>query len=282
MEPILIQPSLFEQTILVITVFGVKPLYMLLALVLIKLLWRSRDRDLRLLLAALIGFEAGEIACALNYGWTAGTSDLLEFGHQAGMIAFSGLLPWSMFSMLDDRVLRYSAVDKTCAAYRFCGCCWKREDVGCGLHRLFLFGAPALALVALLPLPAPIPQVDLILPVFGTDVIYRYSPMEQWAVFRGYPMAAAIALLATFGLLLRGQHGLAASQWTFFGGLGLMGFSMLRFFLLSAFDQMPIWADTFEELTELITVVGIAVLLWVFRRSFWPRRDSGSTATVGG
>jgi len=121
-------------------------------------------------------------------------------------------------------------------------------------------------MVALMPLASGLPTYDLVLPVFGADVIYKTSPVEQWALLRLYPVAAAGLLLVTFGLLLRGRRGIGPARLTFFFGLGFTAFSLLRFFLESAYLAMPIWADAWEELTEMITVLSIVLLLWVFRR----------------
>ncbi len=269
MDPVRLETSLLDQIALVASAFGLKPGYMLISLVLIVFLARrftSLGPELKVLLAALVGFELGELFCAANYVFAGGRSDALEFGHHAGMIAFGALLPWAVFDLLDRRVLRYSDPDATCAAQRFCRRCWKRDEVACGLQRLMLLAAPALGLVALMPLAAPIPSYQLVLPVFGNDVYYQLSPDEQWALYRLYPLVAAGLLAITFGLLLRGRRGIGPARWTFFWGLGVMSFSLLRFFLVSAYRAMPIWADAWEELTEMIAILAIVLLLWVFAR----------------
>jgi len=269
MDPVRLQTSLLDQIALVVSAFGLKPGYMLICLGLIILLglrFASLGPELKLLLAALVGFELGELFCAANYILAGGKSDVLEFGHHAGMIAFGALLPWAVFDLLDRRVLRFSDPEATCAAQRFCKRCWKRDEVACGLQRLMLLAAPALALMALMPLAASLLSYELILPVFGSDVYYQLSPDEQWALYRLYPFLAAGLLLITFGLLLRGQRGLGPARWTFFWGIGFMAFSLLRFFLVSAYQSMPIWADAWEELTEMIAIVSVVLLLWVFRR----------------
>ena len=58
--------SQFEQWIVIVTAFGIKPAYMLISLGLIVWLWRSVASDLSALSWGLILFLAGESACA---GW---------------------------------------------------------------------------------------------------------------------------------------------------------------------------------------------------------------------
>ena len=48
-------------------------------------------------------------------------------------------------------------------------------------------------------------------------------------------------------------------------GLGLLSFSLLRFFLQHAFGQAVVWANAWEELTELATVLTLIAILWIFR-----------------
>jgi hypothetical protein len=268
MHPVILEPSFIDQLALVISVFGIKPFYMLVALVIIKVLWGRPGRDLRLLLASMVAFEAGELFCALNFTLSTDMSVLLEFGHHAGMILFGALLPWGIYALVDERILRFSAQDKTCAAARFCKRCWKNDDLACGLQRLMLFAAPALALIALIPVSSEVLVFSARFDVLGSPVDYQLTHTEQWALYRAYPLAASGLMLTTFFLLLRGRRGLGPAQWSFFLGLGLMAFSFLRFTLITSFSAAPWWADTWEEVTELLTVLGLALALWVFRRPF--------------
>ena len=268
MPSIPLEASFIDQLALVVAVFGIKPFYMLVALVIIKVLWARPGRDLRILMASMLAFEAGELFCALNFTLTKDLSVLLEFGHHAGMILFGALLPWGIYTLVDERILRFSAQDKTCAASRFCKRCWKTDDVVCGLQRLMLFAAPAFALIALIPVSSEVLVLSARFDVFGSPVAYQLTYAEQWALYRAYPIAASGLMLITFFLLLRGRRGLGPAQWSFFLGLGLMTFSFLRFTLITSFSAAPWWADTWEEVTELLTVLGLALALWVFRRPF--------------
>ena len=42
---------------------------------------------------------------------------------------------------------------------------------------------------------------------------------------------------------------------------------MLRLFFVSTFTDNLMWFDVWEEATELLSVLGIGVVLWVFRET---------------
>ncbi len=275
--------SLSEQVATVVFGLGVKPTYMLLSLVLVAWLWRARDRGLSTMRRALLVFFAGEAFCALNFAFAKGDSLALEIGHGLGMVGMGALLPWGVIQLFDERVLRYQDPKATCALQRFCAQCWKREPVACGLQRLFLFAAPALALSALIPITAPLLPLRIEVSIFGTPVVYGEGLLQQIFELRIYPAAATLLLLVSFALLLPGRRTFSAAQFPFFAGLGFLTFSLGRFLLYQGFRDAPIWGDAWEEMTELITVLGVGVSLLAFRRPLGlPWFDPGSPQAAGG
>jgi rhodanese-related sulfurtransferase len=280
-RPPLGRTTLVQQLATVVTAFGIKPLYMLMSLVLIVLLRRRRTRDLRLLRWGLIAFLFGEAACAANYIATMGFSDTLEILHQLGMVGMGTLLPWAFFETVDRRVLRFSAPDSSCAMTRFCRVCWKREATTCGLHRMFLWISPMLAVVALMPLTAPLRPLNILLPIFDTDVPFWSSAPELIAELRVYPILGAICFLAAHVLMRRGADGLRRAHLPFFLGIGFASFGVLRFVLVESFREMPVWADAWEEITELLIIVAAAIGLWIFRKPLG-LLDEPDVADAGG
>ena len=126
-----------------------------------------------------------------------------------------------------------------------------------------------LALVALLPLSTSIRPLDVSLDVFGSQVRWVKSVFVQLLEFRLYPVVACTLLLSTaIGLARAHTAGPALSRTLqpFCWGLGLLTFSLLKYTLFVAFAATPLWADFWEELTELLGVAGVALVLWVFRR----------------
>jgi rhodanese-related sulfurtransferase len=257
--------SALAQGMLVLAAFFVKPVYMLLALLLARLLSRSGEPDLRLLRASLLAFLAGEATCALNYLVAANQSDALELGHELGMIAANALLPWALFEMADRRLLHLTPPGGVCLALRFCGRCWKREAVSCGARQLFLAAVPIFALVSLLPLSLPLRAGGARVAVLGREVDYSASLLLEAVQFRILPCLALLAYLVAFALLLAGERWTRRAAGPFFAGLGISSFALMRFALARSFASMPLWADVWEELTELAAVAAVAALLWVFR-----------------
>jgi rhodanese-related sulfurtransferase len=248
--------------------FVVKPGYMLLALVLVFLLRRSRERDLVLIFWSLVAFLVGETACYVNMYGAHGLSTAWELLHGAGMLVQNVLLPWGVFVFLDRRVLRFTDDDAACAGQRLCGRCWKRDDVSCGLQRVFLIVVVALGALALFPLSAPLRPAKVMMSIYGIEWPYFVSLLEVFVEFRIYAGLALLFLAATLVLLLTGRTGTRRAQLPFFLGFGFLVFPLLRFFLLEAYRDMPVWAEWWEEATEFLAVAGLGFFLWVFRRPF--------------
>jgi rhodanese-related sulfurtransferase len=266
LRPPTIGASLLVQIVAVASAFIIKPTYMLLSLMVIIALWRRPERDLALIRNSMVAFLAGEGICAVNY--IIGETDSGDLLHGLGMLVMGALLPWGLFRLLDERVLRLSDPESRCVVQRFCGHCWKKDPVSCGVQRLFLFLAPALALLALLPLCAPLQRLDVVYQVFGNEVRSFKGLEAQFVEFRIYPLIAALLLLITTGLLARGDRAaLQRAQAPFFAGFGFMSYSLMRFVFFTCFRRdQPTWIDFWEEATEFMTVGVVCLVLWVFRR----------------
>jgi hypothetical protein len=259
---IIVSATTLEQAAEVAAAFVLKPAYMALSLLLAAALRTRRDRPFVLLRWGLLAFFAGEAACAANYLLGGPSSDPLELVHGAGMVLMAALVPWGVFELLDGHVWRFTAPDVPCVAVRLCGRCWKREPVPCPMHRLFLVAVPALGILAALPLTAPVVPYDVTVPVFGTPVDHVASLAVQRFEFRLLPAAALAAFAVALLQLARGEPGVRAARPWFFGALGSLAFSLLRFLLLHAYAAMPVWSDFWEEATELAAMAGVASVLW--------------------
>jgi hypothetical protein len=204
----------------------------------------------------------------VNYAATSGTSDPLELAHGLGMVGMGALLPWGLALLADRHLLHYEDPTAVCAANRFCQRCWKRTEVACGLHRMFLVVAPALAVLSLMPLTAPIVPSTISVPVFDSEVIYPVTLNVQLVQFRLYPaIAGASFVIAMLVLWRRGRQGLGLAKPFFFVGTGFAGFALMRFFLFHTYSPvMPGWTDLWEEVTEWLVTVFVLALLLLFRR----------------
>ncbi len=259
------QIDLLSQLSIVVAAFAVKPAYMMIALLLVLLLWTRRERDLSLLRRGLALFFIGEAACAANYLVSGNESPWLEYLHGLGMAGMNGLVAWGFTLLLDDRVIHYLDPERACAFQKLCGTCWKRAPVACALHRVALFVVPAFALVALIPLTAPLWPDRRLVPVFGTDVLWVRDLGNLAAQFRVYPVIGALGSAAAFCMLLRGKRGVRASLPPFFVAFGFASFSLFRFILEAPFLENPAWSNWWEEAIELVVVIAIAVFLWSFQ-----------------
>jgi rhodanese-related sulfurtransferase len=271
-----------EQTATVISAFAVKPLYMLLALALGLWLWRRRDRDLALLGRGMLLFFAGETLCAVR-GMGAEPADLFEIGHGLGMVAMGAWFSWGLLELLDRRVLGFSDPARACALSRFCQRCWKRDPVACGLHRIMRMLLPVLAILCLVPLSATLRPLLVVYPVFGTLVRDESTLVVEIAEMRVYPCFALWLFAMAFLDLRKGRPGVEPAKAPFFVGLGCLSYALLRFFLHHAFGQAVVWANAWEEVTELLTVLTLLWILWVFRTQLElarPPKADGRVATA--
>jgi hypothetical protein len=183
------------------------------------------------------------------------------------MVAMSALLPWGLWRLVDDRVLRYDDPSHGCAVQRFCGRCWKREPVRCGVHDVMIPVVVGLAAMALMPLSAPLRPTMFTTEILGSAADYGEPILNHLVELRLYPLLGAALFLATLPLLVRGGPGsLRRAEPLFYAALGLTVYPLLRHLLVNAYRDALQWSDFWEELTELLLVVTVGLLLVVFRR----------------
>lgn len=275
--PALVPISFNQQLATVVSGLGFKPVYMALTLMLCIGLWKNRARGITLIRWGLAAFFAGEMFCALNYLVFSGGSNFFDTLHGLGMVVMGVLVSWGLTSFLDERVLHVAAAKSTCAFKRLCKTCWKYETVPCRLQRIVLFAAPALAVVSLMPWCLPLRSLYRVSDVFGTAVLYSYSPVLQLTDFRLYSFLAAVLFLFTAMRLLKRGVPLETIQPPFFAGMGFMSFSLFRFFLLETYRVSPAWMDFWEETTELIMILGLGWFLFQYRTEagLWPFKKRG-------
>lgn len=264
------QSSLVEQWTAVVTGFAIKPFYTLLALLVIVLLWPQKATDLAALRWGLIAFFVGENFCAANYVIFAEQSVVMEYLHSYGMVVCFGMVVYALFEGIDQRLLHLSDPDSRCAAMGLCRRCMKHAQAPCGLKRLFLFLIPALMAIA----PAPF-CAEFVLTSYNTSILgsfYNYSHAVVHQIFevRYLPGVALLLLTVSWAILWAKPNGMAWSKIFFAAGTGAMGFSLFRLVLLDVYRDNLVWFAAWEELTELLFVLGVAVVLWVFRESLLP------------
>lgn len=268
LRPPVIPISTISQLAVTMAAFVVKPVYMLISILIIVVLWRQHARELILLRFAMVSFVLGEGACAVNYLAAENAGLWLEFLHGAGMVGTYTLVFGSLFVFFDEQILHYSAADRRCNMQRFCRHCWKNETVECGLFRIGLIALPMFAVCALLPVTMPIRPYTMIMPVFDSDVLWIKDFWNLLIEFRVYPILGACCALLSFLIFRRGKDAVTKAQPLLFLSVGFTGYAFFRFGLLLTFGENQGWADWWEELSELMLVVLIWGFLVVYRRSY--------------
>ena len=262
--------SLFEQWLVVITAFGVKPAYMVLSLLWIIWLRRQTSPDLAALRWGLISFLAGESACAVNYLFFGGLCDLADYLHSYGMAVSFSFVTYAALEGLDLRVVKYSAATDRCAALSLCRACIKHAEVPCGLRRVFTMLIPASIAVAFMPLCADLRAVSYDTTILNSLQHYS-SPLScQWFESRYCVWLAALLLSASWlVLVLKREDPVGPAKVLFAAAMGPLSFSLMRLFLRAAYSDDLVWSNVWEELTELVFVTATGFVLWVFRRGLF-------------
>jgi rhodanese-related sulfurtransferase len=274
--------SVFEQWLVVITAFGIKPAYTLISLVVIIWLWRQRAPDLVALRWGLIAFWLGENACAVNYMIFHGNSDLWEYLHNLGMAVCFSFATYAVLEGMDRRLIKYSSAKDRCAALSLCRACIKHADVPCGLRRVFTMLIPATIAVAIMPLCADLKTAAYDTSIMGTNVHYSETLSDQLFEIRYCPALAILLLTASWLVLLfKRQEPVPLAKVLFAAGMGPVGFGFMRLFLAAAYREDPVWANAWEEITELLFVAAVAFVLLVFRQSLFAKEPPGQANPTG-
>jgi hypothetical protein len=260
------ETSLFEQWVAVLTGFAVKPTYTLLSLIYAVFLWSAKSPDLVALRRAMIAFFIGENFCAANYLLFQDGSYLLEYLHIFGMLLCFGLVVYAALEAIDRRIIAYSEKDKPCAALELCRGCMKYKDSPCGFQRVFLWLLPALAVVSFMPLTAGLISVSYNTRILGTLYNYSHAVIHQLYEIRFLPIAAILLFVASWCFLRFGKREPVAWAKAFFAaGIGAISFSFFRMILLHAYSEDLVWFAAWEEITELLFILGVGLLLLIFR-----------------
>lgn len=262
--------SLVNQWLAMLTGFGIKPAHMALCVVLIVWLWPQRAPDLVALRWGLLTFWLGEVACAVAYLSQGGLSEFWEYLHNYGNSIGFSFTTYAVLEAMDRRLIKYSSAKERCAALGLCRACIKYADVPCGFRRLFSFMIPATILVAIMPLCVPVHVVSYDTHVLGWLTNYSHSISDQLYEVR-YCSVLPLALLAGSWLVLLGRREdpVTAAKILFSAAMGPLIFGLVRLFVYAAYSEELMWANFWEETTELLYVLSVAAGLWTFRDSLF-------------
>lgn len=268
-----------EQLALASALLIIKPLYTVIAALLIAVLWRQGSRDLVALRWGVILFFIGEAFCALNIILFEDSSYLLESIHGYGMVFSFGLVTYAILDGLDTRVLNYSDPQKRCAALSLCRRCVKYVDAPCGLKRIFYFLVPSLAIVAFIPLLVNANGMSYNTRILGVPYDLSHALSVQRFEVRYAPILAIILFSASFLVFLfKTSNEIQPAKALFAAGMGFFGFGFLRLIFFGVYPGNLVWPEFWEEATELMYMAGIGFTLFIFRRSLFAARSHHDAA----
>jgi len=263
-----ISPS--EQWAVVVTAFVVKPAYMLISLLVVLWLWRRRSPDLAALRRGMLVFWLGEAACAVNFTAWQGYSDFWEYLHNYGMAVGFSFVTYAVLEGMDRRLIKYSAAKDRCSALSLCRACIKYADVPCGLRRMFAMLIPATIIVAFIPLCADVNPSVYDTSVWGKPVHYAEALSDQLFEIRYCPVLAILLMTASWlVLLIKRVEPVPPAKILFAAAMGPLGFGLMRLFLVAVYRDNAVWANAWEEITELIFTAAVAFVLWTFRHALF-------------
>jgi hypothetical protein len=264
-EPPRVQMSRFAQVMNVVAGLGLKPAYMLLVLAMVLALRRVR-RAIPVLWHGLLWFFVGEAFCAANLAFhLPGHVYLSDVGHGAGMVAMSALIPWGLYAILDERVLRSRTPPRAAGSRRW-RALLEARPVPCGLHDLMMLMLPALAVVSLMPLSGPLRPLQVVADVLGTPTDFGVPVINLFVELRVYPVLGCLGFLLTLALLAGGGSAAVRRRRRSSSPRSADG---LLDAALPARGDLPRavpWSNFWEELTEMFTVLAVGAFLYLFRR----------------
>lgn len=265
--------AVYEQWAEVIAGIVVKAIYtgLSIMLALILILTRRKASDLVALQWALIFFFIGESFCVMHSGSYLLLREefyLFEYLHDYGMVLAFGFTTYAIIEGLDTRGFKLSNPGKTCAALELCGPCIKYEDAPCGARRLFLLLLPLLIILAAIPLCVRLSSVSYNTLIVGTSYNYAYLAIYQIFDLKYCPVLAIVLFSLSFIVIWvkKDRPAPTLAKVLFSAGVGAFGFSMFRLLFSAAYQNNLVWFDFWEELTELLYMVAIGCVLWIFRR----------------
>ena len=265
---IIFQPMpIFQQIATVVSGFGFKPLHMLLSLGLSFLLLRQKASDLKIIGWGVGIFLASETACAINYLIFDHNSYLAEYLHSFGMAVSFGVVIYGAFEALDARLIQLSNSHKRCMFAGLCRECVKSGYTECKSVRLFQLTTEMVVLLGFLPLLAQPTNASYNTEILGTPYHYCRLLLYQYYESCYLPIAAIfLSSIAFLAVTFSKEKQISQLARLFFAAsLGALLFSVFRLVLGGIFEENLMWADFWEEATELMFIVGIAAIVWIFR-----------------
>jgi rhodanese-related sulfurtransferase len=269
-----------EQVVPVLSGFVIKPIHMLLSLFLIIILWKNKESDLNVLRWGIFLFLAGETFCAINFLFFNDESIIADYLHNYGMALGFGFVIYALLEGVDKRIAKISVEKRPCSLISLCGKCSKSNAVPCRLQQLFLWICIGFAVVALLPLLVEIQTDSYVTLIFNTLHQYTHLAVFQYFEYRFIPVFSVACFISAYLLQIFNKDTIIpqASRILFSGGAGALLFGFFRLLLNTAFIGQLHWSDFWEETTEFLFILFIALSLWYFKEQLIKAKTNATSA----
>jgi len=114
--------------------------------------------------------------------------------------------------------------------------------------------------------------------IYGTYYSYIHRLIYQLFEVVYCPIAAivmfAVSLLA---MIVNRANSLHWPKVAFAAGMGPLGFGFLRMILAGSYSRNMVWFNFWEEVTELLFILGVCCILWIFRKGLFPEQNYKKT-----
>jgi hypothetical protein len=126
--------------------------------------------------------------------------------------------------------------------------------------------SPMLIILAVMPLNAVPLAVSYNTNILGTLYNYTHAGVQQLYEIRFCPLFAIVLFVVAFLVwFIKDENKVLFAKIFLAAGLGHLGFSFFRLALLAFYQENMVWFVFWEEMTELVFVVSMGLVLWIFR-----------------
>jgi len=141
---------------------------------------------------------------------------------------------------------------------------------------------PCFIILALMPFNAHPEMVSYHTKILGGDYHWSHSVIYQIFEIRYCPIYAILLFFGSWFILwMSGQRALKTAHMLFAAGLGPFGFGMFRLALFAFYKDNLTWFSFWEEMTELLFILAVIFVLWIFRRSLFPHSPGLKPSPLG-
>lgn len=243
---------LWKQWLLVLSGYVLKPIYMFLTLLAAWLLRSATSPGLVAVRRSLWCFFAGEAFCAIDYLGFGGNSFVMDWFHNAGMVAAISFGFWAVMVLVHQHLLGEDG--KPCIFQGLCQPCTKLKH--CRIDKALPLTWGTLALLACVPFTVePIPTWASLTTILGSPFAYTHDVTRQLVELRYLPLVGFAFLFLSLPWVLRLRNPIA-TVWLA-AAAGPIIFGCFRMVLVMVWRDDPVWFPVWEEIGEFANILAL-------------------------